>query len=61
MSDPPRTSPPERKGRSRERNVNLLKYYGISGSAAGDNRQPLDIGNEQSDDHKRPTLLTFHG
>ncbi|CDH48840.1 vacuolar protein sorting-associated protein 51homolog [Lichtheimia corymbifera JMRC:FSU:9682] len=52
MSDPPRTSPPERKGRSRERNVNLLKYYGISGSAAGDNRQPLDIDSDTFEPNK---------
>lgn len=61
MSDSSRTSPPDRKGRSRERNVNLLKYYGISGSAAGDNRQPLDIGNEQRDDKRISSPLTFLG
>ncbi|KAI7885230.1 hypothetical protein K492DRAFT_172163 [Lichtheimia hyalospora FSU 10163] len=52
MSDPSRTSPPDRKARSRERNVNLLKYYGISGSAAGDNRQPLDIDSDTFEPNK---------
>lgn len=52
MSDSSRTSPPDRKGRSRERNVNLLKYYGISGSAAGDNRQPLDIDSDTFEPNK---------
>ena len=38
-------SPPERQknGRSHDRNLNLLKYYGI-GASKGEARRPLDIG-----------------
>ncbi|KAI9320443.1 hypothetical protein BX666DRAFT_1197046 [Dichotomocladium elegans] len=43
MSDIQTSSPEHKKaGRSRERNVNLLKYYGV-GTANGETKQPLDI------------------
>ncbi|KAG2225783.1 hypothetical protein INT45_011451, partial [Circinella minor] len=52
-SDFMNASPPERQknGRSRDRNVNLLKYYGI-GASKGETRRPLDIDGDTFEPNK---------